>query len=791
MTGKRILERMLTMMMLLLLLSGASWAQSRAPQGSTGTAFTYQGYLTDTGGPVNATCDFTFGLYSAANDGTLLGTETADDLDVKEGLFTVQLNFGPGAFDGEARWLEITVDCGAGPAVLGPRQELTPTPYALYAAAAPWSGLDGVPPGFADSVDDDTTYRAGRGLTLSDTTFHVAKAYRLPRACGNGQIAEWDGSAWTCGDDDVGAGGACWKLTGNAGTTPGTNYLGTTDDQALDLHANGQRALRLESHADSPNLIGGYRDNEVAAGVVGATIGGGGASGMTNRVTDNYGAVGGGSNNLVGNGDGDGTNRPYGTVGGGYANTAMSDYSTVGGGQDNTASGYNASIGGGHNNTASGINATVSGGANNTASGQYSATVGGGDGNSASGETATVGGGDSNEASGLHAVIGGGAGNIADGYIATVAGGGENQASYIGTVSGGAWNVATGQRATVGGGESNTADGFHATIGGGMANEAGGNGATIAGGSYNVAEAQHATIAGGGPSEPDRSPETTNNRVTDDYGTIGGGGNNQTGNGDGYSTNRPYGTVGGGCANTAMSEFSTVGGGQDNTANGNTATIGGGGNNTASGVNSTVSGGANNTASGQHSATVGGGDRNSASGRGATVSGGEDNSASGQFATVSGGTRAHASHYGQMAYASGQFGDPGDAQASLYVLRNATNDDIPTELFLNDPWGTLPPERLTVAEGRTLTFDILVVARSDGGASAGYTVQGVIENVGGTTGFIGTPTMVELGKDADWTVAIQDDDPNGALSIQVTGSADTDIRWVATVRTSEVAWPVP
>jgi hypothetical protein len=144
-----------------------------------------------------------------------------------------------------------------------------------------------------------------------------------------------------------------------------------------------------------------------------------------------------------------------------------------------------------------------------------------------------------------------------------------------------------------------------------------------------------------------------------------------------------------------------------------------------------------------------------------------------------------------MAYASGQFGNPGDAQASLYVLRNATEDDITKELLLNEPWGTLAPERLTVADGRTLTFDILVVARSDEGASAGFTVQGVIENVGGTTGFIGTPTVVELGKDDDWTVAVKDDDPNGALSIQVTGSADTDIRWVATVRTSEVAWPVP
>jgi hypothetical protein len=95
---------MLTMMvMLLLLLSGASWAQGGAPQGSMGTAFAYQGYLTGAGGPVNATCDCAFDLYSAASDGTLLGTETAGNLDVKDGLFTARLDFGAGAFDREAR----------------------------------------------------------------------------------------------------------------------------------------------------------------------------------------------------------------------------------------------------------------------------------------------------------------------------------------------------------------------------------------------------------------------------------------------------------------------------------------------------------------------------------------------------------------------------------------------------------------------------------------------------------------------------------------------------------------
>lgn len=99
----------------------------------------------------------------------------------------------------------------------------------------------------------------------------------------------------------INAGGgsvAGWSLTGNAGTTPGTHFLGTTDNRALELHVNSQRALRLEPTSGTPNLIGGFSGNSVAAGVtagvVGATIAGGGDSGVDkNRVTDHYGTVGG------------------------------------------------------------------------------------------------------------------------------------------------------------------------------------------------------------------------------------------------------------------------------------------------------------------------------------------------------------------------------------------------------------------------------------------------------------------------------------------------------------------
>ena len=77
-------------------------------------------------------------------------------------------------------------------------------------------------------------------------------------------------------------GGDYWALSGNAGTTPGINVLGTTNSVTLTLVVSGTPALRIEPASDSyfgysPNLIGGYRGNSVAVGIVGSTIGGGGS----------------------------------------------------------------------------------------------------------------------------------------------------------------------------------------------------------------------------------------------------------------------------------------------------------------------------------------------------------------------------------------------------------------------------------------------------------------------------------------------------------------------------------
>jgi len=274
---------------------------------------------------------------------------------------------------------------------------------------------------------------------------------------------------------------AYWKLTGNSGTTPGTQFLGTTDNQALELKVNNARVLRIEPNATSPNLIGGFSTNSVTSGVMGATIGGGGTSGDFNRVTDNYGTVSGGIGNRAGNDDASLNNAPYATVGGGQGNTASNFNATVAGGQNNNASSGWTFIGAGLGNSATGYYSTVAGGASNATSNLY----------------ATIGGGQQNTASGHAATVGGGVFNIASGYQAIIAGGSTNEANAsLSTIGGGLSNLVSNGYATVGGGYGNTVSGYASTVSGGYTNTASGNASTIPGGEFNAVGGNYSFAAG-------------------------------------------------------------------------------------------------------------------------------------------------------------------------------------------------------------------------------------------------------------------------------------------------------
>jgi hypothetical protein len=141
------------------------------------TVFTYQGQLHENGVPAAGLYDFQFKLFNASTGGTQIGNaQTLAGITVDRGLFTVRLDFGAAPFDGSRRWLEMAIKKPneQNYTTLVPREELTPTPYALYAYSAPWLGLVEVPTGFADGIDNDTIYSAGVGLNLNGTVFSVA-----------------------------------------------------------------------------------------------------------------------------------------------------------------------------------------------------------------------------------------------------------------------------------------------------------------------------------------------------------------------------------------------------------------------------------------------------------------------------------------------------------------------------------------------------------------------------------------------------------------------------------------
>lgn len=264
-------------------------------------------------------------------------------------------------------------------------------------------------------------------------------------------------------------GGDGWSLTGNAGTNPASNFLGTSDDQPLVVKVNGQRALLVRPASDptqAPSIIGGYTGNSSSVDVWGATIAGGGNDRNTNIIADHYGTIAGGVGNLAGDGDQIRDDAEYATVGGGLINFASGEYSTVAGGHHNAATNWESTVGGGLFNTASGLRSTVGGGDHNTAGGEYS----------------TTGGGDHNSASGDYGAVGGGSFNIASGDYSAV--------------SGGSFNVASGDRSTVGGGWSNTASGDYSAVSGGLNNIAAGGGSIVPGGFLNEASGSYSFAAG-------------------------------------------------------------------------------------------------------------------------------------------------------------------------------------------------------------------------------------------------------------------------------------------------------
>jgi len=297
-----------------------------------------------------------------------------------------------------------------------------------------------------------------------------------------------------------------WLITGNSNIGP-NNFLGTTNNEPVVIKVDNTVAYRYIPTTDTPNIIGGSGSNTFTAGIVGATIAGGGTTADPNNVGANWATVGGGSGNTANNpfstiGGGQnnmaaGGKVAFETIGGGFSNSASASLTTIGGGNNNNASSEWATIGGGDTNAASGLQSTIGGGTTNISSGD-SSTVAGGNTNSAISDNSTVGGGNTNSATGISATIAGGQNNTTTADYAFIGGGASNKINAdAAAIAGGSNNTASGASSFIGSGGNNTASGINSTVGGGVANTASGDSSTVSGGEKNIASGNLSTVMGG------------------------------------------------------------------------------------------------------------------------------------------------------------------------------------------------------------------------------------------------------------------------------------------------------
>lgn len=149
--------------------------------------------------------------------------------------------------------------------------------------------------------------------------------------------------------------------------------------------------------------------------------------------------------------------------------------------------------------------------------------------------------------------------------------------------------------------------------------------------------------------------------------------------------------------------------------------------------------------------------------------------------------------YGLFAKSSGSFAAVGDNQRAGVEARAATSDATPTNLFLDGS-----SARIVVPVNSTGVCTIKLTARTNTATGKWATAERQFSwNKGATAGSLAVTAVstlgVERGSNAGvwpigWALTITADVANGALDLQVTGEAATNIRWSAGLEWQEVTF---
>ena len=232
----------------------------------------------------------------------------------------------------------------------------------------------------------------------------------------------------------------------------------------------------------------------------------------------------------------------------------------------------------------------------------------------------------------------------------------------------------------------------------------------------------------------------------------------------------------------------------------------------ASGDDSFAAAIANNTstygAKGLGAVAMGGNNVVTSAGGYATSIGGYSNSTSANWATCLGGRSCTAGFdytialgyvgvpnvVGKMAYghAGGVAGGIGWGQLSLYVL---TTSATPAVLTSSSSATGSATNQLILPNNSAYAFTGTIIARQQAAGGSNYAaweVKGaILRNGTAASTVLGSYNINVLSKTAGasaWDLTLSADTTNGGLAVTATGAATTNIRWVATLQTSEVTY---
>ena len=147
--------------------------------------------------------------------------------------------------------------------------------------------------------------------------------------------------------------------------------------------------------------------------------------------------------------------------------------------------------------------------------------------------------------------------------------------------------------------------------------------------------------------------------------------------------------------------------------------------------------------------------------------------------------------------ASGHLGSgarDGGSQSGHYVLISNTTDAT-AEALTSDNSTADTSNQVILFNNSAYSFSGTIIARQDAASGSDYAsweIKGaLLRDANAASTVLGNGIQNKLyatsGASA-WAIALTADTTNGGLKIEVTGAASTNIRWVATVNTSEVTY---